>query len=72
MQSMHDAKLAERARKMIGTRIRGSLKWERVEPDRYLYVRGIHVPHRMVAGGRADIEAHTDKDGKITEVYLVA
>jgi len=74
MALLENKKLQERAKKLKGTILTryGSMKWEMVEPNRFLYLRGLKVPQSMVCGGYADMEAITDENNIIKEVYLVA
>lgn len=74
LEKIENKKLQDRARKIkVQGRIsRGSLLWQEVEKNRFIYLRGLRVPESIVCGGRAELEVETDDKQNILEVYLVA
>lgn len=74
LEKIENKKLQERAKKIKAQKriSRGSLLWQEVEKNRFIYVKGIKVPESIVWGGRADLEVITDDRQNILEVYLVA
>lgn len=74
LEKIENKKLQERAKKIKAQKriSRGSLLWQEVEKNRFIYVKGIKTPESIVWGGRADIEVITDDKQNILEVYLVA
>jgi len=74
LEKIENKKLQERAKKIKAQKriSRGSLLWQEVEKNRFIYVKGIKVPESIVWGGRAELEVETDDKQNILEVYLVA
>jgi hypothetical protein len=74
LELVDNKKLQERARKIKALeRIsKGSLLWQEVEKNRFVYLKGLKVPESIVFGGRAELEVETDDNKNILEVYLVA
>jgi hypothetical protein len=74
LEKVENKKLQERAKriKAQGRISRGSLLWQEVEKNRFVYLKGLSVPESMVCGGRAELEVETDDRQNILEVYLVA
>ena len=74
LERIANKKLQERAKsiKAQGKISKGSLLWQEVEKNRFIYLKGIKVPETIVWGGRAELEVETDDNLNILEVYLVA
>jgi len=74
MELVDNKKLQERARKIKAQKriSRGSLLWQEVEKNRFIYVKGIKTPQSIVHGGQACMEVMTDDKQNILEVYLIA
>lgn len=74
LEKIENKKLQERAKriKAQGRISKGSLLWQEVEKNRFVYLKGISVPESIVWGGRAELEVETDDSQNIKEVYLVA
>jgi len=74
LEKIENKKLQERAKKIKAQKriSRGSLLWQEVEKNRFIYVKGIKTPESIVWGGRAELEVETDDKQNILEVYLVA
>ncbi len=74
LEKVENKKLQERARKIKDMKriSRGSLLWQEIEKNRFVYLKGLKVPESMVCGGRAELEVETDDRQNIKEVYLVA